>query len=158
METISTLLALYVGNSPVTGEFPPQRPVTRGYDVFFDLCLNKRLSKQSSVWWFETPSCSLWRHCNGLHPKSSRWQPQMKSVTKVSSKCHLCFSHDTLGATARSYRRQDGADAAARSEKFLPAHASLRPPISLKFTTEKHGGMVHPVPKRQTRTLSHFCK
>ena len=42
----------------------------------------------------------------------------------------------TLGATARSYRRQDGADAAARFEKFLPAGASLRPPISLKFATE----------------------
>ena len=27
-------------------EFPAQRPVTRGFDVFFDLRLNKRLSKQ----------------------------------------------------------------------------------------------------------------
>ena len=53
-----------------------------------------------------------------------------------------------LGATARNYRRQDGADAAARFEKFLPARASLRPLISLEFTTEKHGGMVHLVPKR----------
>ena len=42
----------------------------------------------------------------------------------------------SLGATARSYRRQDGADAAARFEKFLPARASLRPPIFLKFATE----------------------
>ena len=42
----------------------------------------------------------------------------------------------SLEATARSYRRQDGADAAARFEKFLPARASLRPPISLKFPTE----------------------
>ena len=33
------------------------------FDVFFDL-LNKRLSKQSSHRWFETPSRSLWRHCN----------------------------------------------------------------------------------------------
>ena len=63
----------------------------------------------------------------------------------------------SLGATARSYRRQDGADAAARFEKFLPARASLRPPISLKFTTEKHGGMVRLAPKRQTRTFSRFC-
>ena len=29
--------------------------------------LNKRLSKQSWGWWFETPSCSLWRHCNEMH-------------------------------------------------------------------------------------------
>ena len=35
------------GNSPVTGEFPAQRSVTRNFDVFFDLRLNKRLSKQS---------------------------------------------------------------------------------------------------------------
>ena len=52
------------GNSLVTGEFPSQRPVTRSFDVFFDLCLNKRLSKQSRGWRFETPSRSLWRHCN----------------------------------------------------------------------------------------------
>ena len=48
-----------------TGEFPTQRPVTRSFDVFFDLRLNKQLSKQSWGWWFETPSCSFWRHCNG---------------------------------------------------------------------------------------------
>ena len=46
------------------GEFPTQRPVTRSFDVFFDLRLNKRLSKQPWGWWFETPSGSLWRHCN----------------------------------------------------------------------------------------------
>ena len=45
---------------------PPQRTVTRGFDVFFDLRLNKRLSKQSWGWWFETPSRSLWRHCNAM--------------------------------------------------------------------------------------------
>ena len=47
METFSALLAICAGNSPVPGEFPAQRPVTRGFDVFFDLRLNKRLSKQS---------------------------------------------------------------------------------------------------------------
>ena len=61
-----------------------------------------------------------------------------------------------LGAIARSYRRQDGADATARFEKFLPARASLRPPIFLKFTTEKHGGILQLAPKRQTRTFSRF--
>ena len=50
------------GNSPVTGGCPSQRPVTRSFDVYFDLRLNKRLSKQSRRRWFETPSCSLWRH------------------------------------------------------------------------------------------------
>ena len=47
MEAFSALLAICAGNSPVPGEFPTQRPVTRIFDVFFDLRLNKRLSKQS---------------------------------------------------------------------------------------------------------------
>ena len=64
METLSALLAICAGNSPAPGEFPPQRPVTRGFHVFFDLHPNKRLSKQSWGWWFETPSRPLWRHCN----------------------------------------------------------------------------------------------
>ena len=50
-----------------TGEFPAQRPVTRSFDVFFDLRLNKRLSKPSRGWWSETPSWSLWRQRNGIH-------------------------------------------------------------------------------------------
>ena len=57
-ETFSTLLALCVGNSPVTGEFPSQRPVTQSFDVFFDLHMNKRLRKQSRHWWFKMSSCS----------------------------------------------------------------------------------------------------
>ena len=64
METFSALLALCAGNSPGTGEFPAQRPITQSFDVFCDLHLYKRLSKQSWGWWFETPSCPLWRHCN----------------------------------------------------------------------------------------------
>ena len=66
IEIFSALLAFCVGNSPVTGEFPSQRPVTRSFDVFFDMHLNKRLSKQSWGWWFETPSRSLIRHRNGF--------------------------------------------------------------------------------------------
>ena len=62
---IFALLALCAGNSPVHGEFPAQRPVTRSFDVFLDLRLNKRLSKQSWGWWFETLSWPLWRHSNG---------------------------------------------------------------------------------------------
>ena len=67
MRTFSALLAICAGNSPVTGEFPSQRPVTRSFDVIFDLRLNKRLSKQSWGWWFETPSRPLWRHCHVSH-------------------------------------------------------------------------------------------
>ena len=54
---------------PLCGEFTGARwiPRTKASDaelcVFFDLRLNKRLSKQSWGWWFETQSGSLWRHC-----------------------------------------------------------------------------------------------
>ena len=48
------------------GEFPAQRPVTRSFNVFFDLRPNKRLSKQSWGWWFGTPSWSLWRQWHEL--------------------------------------------------------------------------------------------
>ena len=46
METISALLAICARNSPVAGEIPTQGPVMRSFDVFYDLRLNKRLSKQ----------------------------------------------------------------------------------------------------------------
>ena len=81
METFSALLALCTGNSPVTGEFPTQRPVTRSFGAFFDLLLNKRLSKQSWGWWFEMPSRSLWRHCNG------------NMYMKVHGLINVLFSH-----------------------------------------------------------------
>ena len=67
METFSALLALCAGNSPVAGEIPSQSPVTRSFDVFFDLRPNKQLNKQSWGWWFETSSRPLWRHLNEFH-------------------------------------------------------------------------------------------
>ena len=45
MESFSALLAICAGNLPVSGEFNAQRPATRSFDLLFDLCLNKRLSK-----------------------------------------------------------------------------------------------------------------
>ena len=62
--TFSALLVLCDENPPITDGFPSQRPVTRSLDVFFDLRLNKRLSKQSRLRWIETPPRSLWSHCN----------------------------------------------------------------------------------------------
>ena len=64
LEPFSALLALCAGNSPFIGEFIAQRPATRSFDVFFDLPLNERLSKQSWGWWFETSSRPLWSHSN----------------------------------------------------------------------------------------------
>ena len=64
METFSALLTICAGNSPVPGAFPAQRPVTRSFDVSFDLHPHKPLSKQWWGWWYETLSCPLWRHGN----------------------------------------------------------------------------------------------
>ena len=70
---ISASLAIYAGNSPVTGKFHSQRPVTRSSDVFFDLRPNKQLSKQWWGWWFETPLCPLWRHCHAIIDHQPAW-------------------------------------------------------------------------------------
>ena len=64
METFSALLVLCAGNSPVTGEFPSQKPVTRSFDVFWSA------SEQTDEYTIETlvisdASHPLWRHCNG---------------------------------------------------------------------------------------------
>ena len=66
METFPALLAICARNSPVSGELPTQRLVTRSVDVFFDQRPNKRLGKQSWGWWFETHSLPLCRHSNEL--------------------------------------------------------------------------------------------
>ena len=72
METFSALLAICEGNSPVIGEFPAQRPVTRIFDVFF------YLSKQSWGLWFETSSRSLWRHRNeNSNPPSAAYMRRL---------------------------------------------------------------------------------
>ena len=73
------------------GEFPTQRPVTRSFDVYFDLRPNKRLSKQSWGWWFETLSWSLWRYCNETADQlciwcaSSHYHPPSGGVGPLSS-------------------------------------------------------------------------
>ena len=51
MKTFSSLLAICEENSPIPYKIPAKGPVTRSFDVFFDLRLKKRLSKQSWGWW-----------------------------------------------------------------------------------------------------------
>ena len=76
METFTALLAICARNSTVPGEFPAQRPVTRRFDIYFDLRPNKRLSKQSWGWWLGIPSRPLWRHRNvtGNPSTWARWK------------------------------------------------------------------------------------
>ena len=91
METFSALLAICAGNSPFTGEFPAQRPVTWSFDVFFDQRMNIRLCKQWWSWWFEMPSRSLWRHCN---EEIDRYQAAAKR-NKVRIECIFFFINYT---------------------------------------------------------------
>ena len=98
METFFALLAICAGNLQTTGEFPAQRPVMRSFDVFFDLCLNKRLRQQSWGWWFETLSHPLWRHCNAAeHPIHFA---RLRSLSRFPKSCtvnwqwfHACTSN-----------------------------------------------------------------
>ena len=102
METFSASLTICAGNSPVPGEFTAQRPVTRSFDVFFDLRLNKRLSKHPWGWWFETPAWSLWRHRNA----------QTCSFITVVSFVQFCTAHGN-----------DIAVLCAKSQKNRQTHA-----------------------------------
>ena len=72
-----------------------QWPVTRSFDIFFYLHLNKRLSKQTWGWWSDMPSRSLWRHCNVQRIASyflSKFQ------WKLSPYIQLTISHHWLDA------------------------------------------------------------
>ena len=121
MVTFSALLAICAGNSRVTGEFPAQRPVTRSFDVFFDLCLNKRLSKQWGGWWFEKPSCSLWRHCN----VSAKWQTfwsDLNVLTVAAQQCDTYVMQWDEHFSATSVNGQWDSDIAHSSESFRIAN------------------------------------
>ena len=63
-------------SGPLCGEFTGHRwiPRTKAIDVFFDLRLNKRMSKQWWGWWFVTSRHSLWRHFNVLSGSLQRWE------------------------------------------------------------------------------------
>ena len=50
-----------IHRSPVNS---PHKGQWRGALMFFYLRPYKRFSKQWRGWWFETPLCTLWRHCN----------------------------------------------------------------------------------------------
>ena len=70
--------------------------MTRSFDVFFDLRLNKRLSKQPWGWWFETPAWSLWRHRNArnfsLKTKKGQWHIRWVIIAPV---CDLLSSYSS---------------------------------------------------------------
>ena len=111
MEAFSALLTICAGNSPVPGEFPAQRPVTQSFDIFFDLRPNKRLSKQSWGWWFETLSPSLWRHCNEWPMsrydiiKLGTWWHQAVTPSHLLNQCWIVFIEANASTTGLFHRK-----------------------------------------------------
>ena len=107
METFSALLVLCEGNPQVTGRFSSQMPVRRSFDVLFDLRLNKRFSKQSRRRRFETPSHTLWRHCNII--------PDLRNINanELIIQCHtFLFRYESVNFQIHEYEY---------SEKYISA-------------------------------------
>ena len=77
------------------GEFPAQRPVTQSFEVSFDLHQNKRLTKQSWGWWFETLSHPLWRHRNGSRGAGGYEAPFFNVFNEISPFFFLQNSFET---------------------------------------------------------------
>ena len=88
------------------GDFPAQRSVTQSFDVSFDLRLNERLSEQPWGWWFQTPSWSLWRHCNVClqfhslqYAISAQNRVHFSWITPWGRTVkHICVSKPTIGS------------------------------------------------------------
>ena len=80
------------------GEFIGHRwiPLTKASDAelwsFLWLGLYKRLSKQSRGWWFETPSCSLWRYCNDQHWHEAGDKPPPETMIVRFPSWHVIVS------------------------------------------------------------------
>ena len=137
MEIFYALLAaLCAGNSPVTGEFPLQRPVTQSFYAFFDL--NIRLSKQLQGWWFETSLRPLWRHCDVFHMsatiKADFTLPYLTlSLVWINSEAEWLSSGTFITNTLKP--RQNGCHFAGDIFKFIFLHENcfILIQISLKF-------------------------
>ena len=137
METFSALLAICVGNSQVSGECPSQRPVTRSFDVFCDLRLNKRLNKQSWGWWFETPSRSLWRNCNGYFVIAKKTPLSLPSWVNYGMSNTSILETIQRGITASQYEyvSMNCAIASYYSDVIMSAIASQVTGVSIIYST-----------------------
>ena len=93
----------------MTGGFPSQRPVRRSFDVFFDMSLNKRLSKQSWRRWFKMSLRSLWRHCNAV-----------PGTQKIEA--HTMTPHLALRTIVSNFYRKETQDVESAPKKGIVNH------------------------------------
>ena len=75
--TLSALLALCEGNPSVTGGFP-LKGQWRGALMFSLICAwtDGEANNRDACRWFETPSRSIWRHCN-----DTGWWPSAAGIS-----------------------------------------------------------------------------
>ena len=129
------------------GEFPAQWPVTRSFDVFFDLHLNKRLSKQPWGWWFETPPWSLWRQCNASYRLVNRgpgWDPclprSFDMTLTLTVYCSGVIKQDYGLLITFPFKNGHSVHNNHQSSKLIPIDQITRPPfIHLTTTAEMSG-------------------
>ena len=76
-------------NSPHKGQW------RRALIFSLDQRPNKRLSKQSWGWWFETPSRPLWRHCNVFSTAHLGWGHMSVRAFRLTDQWTVC-SNDLL--------------------------------------------------------------
>ena len=161
METFSALLAICAGNSPVPGEFPAQRPVTRSFDVFFYLRLNKRLSKQSRGWWFETLSRPFWRHCDeqdGWHQVIYHLRNTQCGMTMVSFTKRIMYIDEItrwIGAYCKHYFDNQELKMAGDSKMYITLDQNDEFPwsnISIVAIVLSESGLIMTVQAVTTRT------
>ena len=82
-----------------------KKPVTRSFDVFFDLCPNKRLGKHARLRWFESPSRSLWRHCNA-YIATAPWNPfHLGFFIAIQSRCviHYIMTQNLINPSLHTF-------------------------------------------------------
>ena len=95
----------FTGHCMVNGEFPSQKPVTRSFDIFFDLRLNKRSNELSWRRRFDTSSCSLWRHCSDMcrvkRLKDTAISPRVNELNQNL----FCLSNHRRGKRKTARRR-----------------------------------------------------
>ena len=151
------------------GEFPAQRPVTRSFDVFFHLRLNKRLSKQPWGWWFETTRWSLWRHRNddtGSDQMSMITSQNIMVLTTKISRVPGKIKHNETDAEWPPFRRRHFKThflneniriSIAMSLRFVPRGPINNIPASVQIMAWRRPGDKPSSELMMVRLPTHIC-